>query len=49
MKLLKRLLFSLIIIIIVLAGVIYGISLAKYDGNIKLALVNIVSQFTRKS
>ena len=38
----------IIIILVILAGTIYGIALAKYDGNIKTTIVNIISHFTTK-
>lgn len=46
-KFIKRLLLFLIILIVIFAGIVCGVAFAKYDGNIKLAMVNIISYFTK--
>lgn len=38
----------IIIVLVILAGTIYGIALAKYDGNVKSALLSFVSNFTEE-
>lgn len=41
----EKLLITLLFITVILAGVIYGMSIAIYDGNVKMCLANIASNF----
>lgn len=47
-KLLKKILFVILIILVILCGIVYGISKAKYNGDIKKCLASIVSRFFGK-
>ncbi len=44
LKILKKLLILILVIFAILCGVVYGISQAKYDGDIKKAIASMVSE-----